>query len=83
MDRRHIELQIRAIVVTYRIEQPRRDAPTMEAFRARAHSLLDGLEAEVLVYPDLAARLLEARQELDLLRVPSVRRRERDDAYQG
>ena len=64
MDRRHIELQIRAVVVTHRIEQRRRDAPTMEAFRARGRSILERLDAEVEGHPDLAARLLEARQEL-------------------
>ena len=64
MDRRYIELQIRAVVVTYRIERERRDAPTMHSFLARATALLDGIGAEVQAYPDLAARLLEARQEL-------------------
>jgi hypothetical protein len=64
VDRRHIELQIRAVVVTYRIERGRRDAPTMQSFLARATALLDGIGAEVQAYPDLAARLLEARQEL-------------------
>lgn len=66
MDRRHIELQIRAVVVTYRIEQRRRDAPTMEAFGARARAILDGLDAEVEAHPDLAERLREAREELGL-----------------
>ena len=64
MDRRRIEMQIRAVVVTYRIEQRRRDAPTMEKFRDRARSILDGLEVEVRPYPDLETQLLEARQEL-------------------
>ena len=64
VDRRHIELQIRAVVVTYRIEQPRRNAPTMQAFVARAAAILDGIDAEVQAHPDLAARLFEARQEL-------------------
>ena len=65
MDRRHIELQIRAVVLTYRIERGRRDAATMQLFLARATALLDGIGAEVQSYPDLAVRLLEARQELD------------------
>jgi hypothetical protein len=64
VDRRHIELQIRAVVVTYRIERERRDARTMQSFLARATALLDGIDAETRAYPDLAARLLEARQEL-------------------
>ena len=64
MDRRRIELQIRAVLVTYRIERGRRDAPTMQLFLGRATALLDGIGAEVQAYPDLAARLLDARQEL-------------------
>lgn len=64
MDRRHVELQIRAVVVTFRAEQRRRDARTMQAFVVRATAILDGIEAEGQAYPDLAARLLEARQEL-------------------
>ena len=65
MDRRRIELQIRAIVVSYRIERRRRDSATMEEFRARARSILDGLEEEVSRHPDLEARLAETRYELD------------------
>ena len=72
MDRRHIELQIRAVVVTYRVEQRRRDASTMEAFSARARGILDGLGAEIEAHPDLAERLREAREELGLPRgIPS------------
>ena len=65
MDRRQIEFQIRAVTVTYRIEQRRRDSPTMDAFRARARVLLDQLDEAVEPYPDLRARLEEARRELD------------------
>ena len=65
MDRRRIELQIRTIVVTYRIEERRRDGPTMEEFRARARSILDGLAEDARHYPDLDARLAEMRRELD------------------
>ena len=65
MDRRRIEMQIRAVVVPYRIESRRRDSLTMRAFRDRARSLLAALEDDVLPYPDLADRLMEARQELD------------------
>jgi hypothetical protein len=65
VDRRRIELQIRAVVVTYRVERHRRDAPTIEQFRDRARSILHALEEEVRPHPDLAARLLEAHQELD------------------
>ena len=65
MDRRQIELQIRAVVVTYRIERQRRDTPTMKAFRARARSILDQLDAEARDYPDLVERLRDARQQLE------------------
>ena len=65
MDRRRIELQLRVIVVTYRIEERRRDGPTMDAFRARARSILDGLAEDVRHHPDLEARLVQVRRELD------------------
>jgi hypothetical protein len=65
VDRRRIDLQIRAIVVTYRIERRRRDSQVMEEFCARARSILDGLEEEARRYPDLEARLVEARREVD------------------
>ena len=65
VNRRQIEMQIRAVVVTYRIEKRRRDAPTMDGFRDRARSLLDDLDAEVRQYPELDAQLREARLELD------------------
>ena len=65
MDRRLIELQLRAVTVTYRIEQRRRDSPTMEGFRDRARSLLHSLEEEVRPHPDLRTALLQARRELD------------------
>ena len=64
MDRRRIELQLRAILVTYRVEHRRRDSSTMREFRERAHSLLDGLQAEVGRFPDLKAALDDARKEL-------------------
>ena len=64
MDRRRIELQLRAILLTYRVEHRRRDSSTMREFRERAHSLLDGLEAVVGRYPDLEAALDDARKEL-------------------
>jgi hypothetical protein len=67
VDRRRIELQIRAIVVSYRIEERRRDGPTMKEFRDRARSILDELEEDARHYPDLEARLVEVRRELDSL----------------
>lgn len=65
MDRRRIELQIDAVLVPFRIERVRRGTPTMNEFRARAHSILDGLEGDARRYPDLEARLVEVRRELD------------------
>ena len=64
MDRRRIELQLRAVTVTYRIEQRRRDSPTMEGFRERARAILLSLEEEVAPHPDLQAALADARREL-------------------
>lgn len=63
--RRRIELQIRAIVVSYRIEQRRRDSETMAGFRERASTILDGIEEDARRYPDLEARLVETRKELN------------------
>ena len=65
MDRRRIELQLRVIIVTYRIEHRRRDSPTMEEFRERAHSLLSSLEQEVQLHPDLQVALSAVRHEIN------------------
>lgn len=65
MDRRRIKLQLRAVIVTYRIEVRRRDSPTMEEFREHAHSLLRSLEDEVQPHPDLQIALAEVRREID------------------
>lgn len=66
MDRRQIELQIDAILIPFRIERNRRDSATMASFRARAHSILDGVEQDARKHPDLEARLVDARRELDV-----------------
>jgi hypothetical protein len=65
VDDRRVQLQIDVIRVTFRIERRRRDSPTMEAFRERAHSILDELETETRDRPDLHARVAQARRELD------------------
>lgn len=65
MDRRRIELQIRAVLLTYRIEMRRRGSQTMEAFRQRARSLLDATETKIESDPELQASLDAAREELD------------------
>ena len=65
MDRRRIELQIRAVLLTYRIEMRRRGSPTMEAFRQRARSLLDATEAKIESDPELQASLDAARVEIE------------------
>lgn len=64
-DRRRIELQIRAVIVPFRVEVRRRDAPTIEELRKRGRALLAGLDEAVRPYPDLAERLREARHEVD------------------
>jgi len=64
MDRRRIALQIRAVRVTLRIEQPRGSPESMNAFRARARELLDGLEDAVRPFPELERELAEARAEV-------------------
>lgn len=65
LDRRRIALQIRAIRVTLRVEEPRHNPETMEAFRSRARTLLDGLEEAVRPFPDLEDALAEARAEVE------------------
>jgi len=65
LDRRRIALQIRAVRVTFRIEQPRGSPETMEAFRSRAMELLNGLETAVRPFPELARALDEARAEIE------------------
>ena len=64
MDRRRLELQIRAVVVTFRIERRRRDTSTMDAFHERARSILESLSDDVRPYPDLASQLQDALEEL-------------------
>lgn len=65
MDRRRIELQLRAILVIYRGEKNHRSAETMKGIRERAEILFRDLEASVEPYPDLKKRLADARHELD------------------
>ena len=65
MDRRRLELQIDAILIPFRIERTRRDPVTMDLFRARALSILDGIESDARQHPDVKARLAAARRELD------------------
>ena len=52
-------------MVTYRIEQRRRNTPTMQRFRERARSLLADLDDAVRRDPEMRRALLEARRELD------------------
>jgi hypothetical protein len=56
---------MRAILVTYRIERRARNSVTMAGFRARAHQLLDEMDAAVAPHPDLRGRVAEARAEID------------------
>lgn len=65
MDRRHIELQIRTILVTYRGERRHHHSEVMHGVRQRAEELLADLEGAVEAYPDLRARLAEVRREIN------------------
>lgn len=65
MDSRRIELQLRAIVVTYRVERNRRDRATMRTFLERAHVLLDSVESEGGDDPDLKAAVADVRREIE------------------
>jgi hypothetical protein len=61
LDRRRLELQIRTILVTYRIEQRRTDSQVMDEFRRRADAIMQGLEADADGDPELLVRISEAR----------------------
>lgn len=65
LNRRRIALQIRAIIVPYRVERHRRDSATMAEFRLRARRMMDELEEVAASDPDLAKALAEARAEID------------------
>jgi hypothetical protein len=65
LDRRRFELQMRAILVMYRIEGRARNHVTMDRFRVRAHQLLDELDAELGTHSDLRGRVAEVRAEID------------------
>ena len=65
MDRRRIALQIRAILVPYRVERGRRGAASMEEFRVRARRMMDELEASAEGDPELRKALADARREID------------------
>lgn len=65
MDRRRFELQLRAILVTYRVEHRRRDGTIMAQFRGRARELLEELDVATALQPDLRTQVAEARAEID------------------
>ena len=65
LDRRRITLQIRAILIPYRVERQRRDSATMERFRLRAREMLDALEESLGDDPELRMALDDARREID------------------
>lgn len=68
MDRHRIELQIRAILVTFRGEQRRQNSQVMQQFRRRAAELIDQLQSDVDGQPDLEQQLDAARKELGVQR---------------
>ena len=65
MDKRRVALQIRAILVPYRVERQRRDSATMEQFRLRAKQMIEALEENVEGDPELTKALTDARREID------------------
>ena len=65
VDRRRIALQIRAILIPYRVERQRRDTATMEEFRLRARRMMDALDERVEDDPELSKALADARREID------------------
>ena len=81
LDRRRVSLQIRAIVVPYRIEHRRRGSETMQVFRDRARALLDQLD-DIQPYPDMQDELKRARDEIEADE-PLARRRFGEQAVDG
>ena len=65
LDRRRIALQIRAILIPFRVERQRRDTATMEQFRLRARRMMDALAERVEADPELRKALADARREID------------------
>ena len=65
LDRRRVALQIRAILIPFRVERRRRDSATMEQFRVRARQMMDALEERVQGDPELRKALADARREID------------------
>ncbi len=65
LDRRQIALQIRAILIPFRVERQRRDSATMEQFRLRAREMMDALDDSVGTDPELRKALDDARKEID------------------
>ena len=65
MDRRRIALQIRAILIPYRVERRRRDSAIMAEFRLRATRMMDDLEEDASTDPELTKALTDARREIE------------------
>jgi hypothetical protein len=63
--RRRTELQIRAVLITYRGERRKQSSDVMERFRERANTLLAALDPLVDGDPELEQQLENARRELD------------------
>ena len=63
--RRKVELQIRAVTVTYRRERRRLDPDGLRMMRERGRALLDEIESETLPFPELLAALRNVREELE------------------
>ena len=65
-ERARIALQIQAVVVPYDDAALTEDSGLRAGYRLRATDLLDGLDAAVLPFPDLRAKLSAARAALGL-----------------
>ena len=63
--RRRVELQIRAVAVTYRRERRRLEAHGLSKMRDRGRTLLNAVEADASPYAELLAALLNVREELE------------------
>jgi hypothetical protein len=64
VDARHIRIQLNLIRVTYRTEAARLEESTLRAYRERASSILDGLQAHAAGDDGLLEQIEDVRREI-------------------
>ena len=64
VDARHIRIQLNLIRVTYRTEAARLEESTLQAYRQRATSILDALQADAAGDDGLLEQIEDVRREV-------------------